>query len=487
MYSNPKLAEYKAFLKGKTASVVGVGISNIPLIDFLLENGVTVTARDKKDREKLIANPRLDMERLEKAGVRFITGESYLSDIKEQIVFKSPGVRFDKPEILEAYQNGSLITSEMEAFLSLCPAKIIAVTGSNGKTTTTTLVSEMLKNAGHTVWLGGNIGKPLLPDIEKIEPGHFAVLELSSFQLHTVNRFENKGLPFAHIEFPDVGVLTNISPNHLDWHTDMEEYAVAKRAIFTHMKPHGVFVTNRISDDYVRRFAAEAENEGYTVRTFSAHDGSTPRSGCVQSGNFTIDGKELFPLSEIRVPGLHNVENFMAAALAVWDYVTPDAILKTARTFTGVAHRLELAAEKDGVRFYNSSIDSSPSRTEAALSCFGREYDGRINLILGGYDKHIPFDSLAAPVCEHRCRAFITGATGDAIYKAISESEFYDPAKVMLVRCVDFDAAVRAACAAALPDDVVLLSPACASFDEFGNFEERGERFRRLVKDFIAD
>lgn len=487
MYSNPKLAEYKAFLKGKTASVIGVGISNIPLIDFLLENGVTVTARDKKDREKLIANPRLDMQRLEQAGVRFITGENYLSDIKEQIVFKSPGVRFDKPEILEAYRNGSLITSEMEAFLSLCPAKIIAVTGSNGKTTTTTLVSEMLKNAGHTVWLGGNIGKPLLPDIEKIEPGHFAVLELSSFQLHTVNRFENKGLPFAHIEFPDVGVLTNISPNHLDWHTDMEEYAVAKRAIFTHMKPHGVFVANRVSDDYVRRFAAEAENEGYTVRTFSAHDGSTPHGGCVQNGNFTIDGKELFPLSEIRVPGLHNVENFMAAALAVWDYVTPDAILKTARTFTGVAHRLELVAEKDGVRFYNSSIDSSPSRTEAALSCFGREYDGRINLILGGYDKHIPFDSLAAPVCDHRCRAFITGATSDAIYKTLSESESYDPAKVMLVRCADFDAAVRAACAAALPDDVVLLSPACASFDEFGNFEERGERFRRLVKDFIAD
>ena len=487
MYSNPKLAEYKAFLKGKTASVIGVGISNIPLIDFLLENGVTVTARDKKDREKLIANPRLDMQRLEQAGVRFITGENYLSDIKEQIVFKSPGVRFDKPEILEAYRNGSLITSEMEAFLSLCPAKIIAVTGSNGKTTSTTLVSEMLKNAGHTVWLGGNIGKPLLPDIEKIEPGHFAVLELSSFQLHTVNRFENKGLPFAHIEFPDVGVLTNISPNHLDWHTDMEEYAVAKRAIFTHMKPHGVFVANRVSDDYVRRFAAEAENEGYTVRTFSAHDGSTPHGGCVQNGNFTIDGKELFPLSEIRVPGLHNVENFMAAALAVWDYVTPDAILKTARTFTGVAHRLELVAEKDGVRFYNSSIDSSPSRTEAALSCFGREYDGRINLILGGYDKHIPFDSLAAPVCDHRCRAFITGATGDAIYKTLSESESYDPAKVMLVRCADFDAAVRAACAAALPDDVVLLSPACASFDEFGNFEERGERFRRLVKDFIAD
>lgn len=487
MYINQKLTEYKAFLNGKTASVIGVGISNIPLIDFLVKNGAKVTARDKKDREKLAANPKLDMKRLEEAGVRFITGENYLADINDQIVFKSPGVRFDKPEIMNAYRNGSLITSEMEAFLSLCPAKIIAVTGSNGKTTTTTLVAKMLENAGHNVWLGGNIGMPLLPQIEKILPDDFAVLELSSFQLHTVNRFENHGLPFAHIRFPNVGVLTNVSPNHLDWHKDMEEYASAKRAVFTHMRPDGVFVTNRQSDEYVRRFAAEAEIEGYTVRTFSAHDDPTAEGACLRNGNFTLFGKELFPVSEIRVPGLHNVENFMAAALAVWDYVTPNAILKTAQTFTGVAHRLELVAEKDGIRFYNSSIDSSPSRTQAALSCFGKEYDGRINLILGGYDKHIPFEPLAEPVCEHRCRVFITGATGDAIYRAISESESYDPAKVMLVRCADFSAAVRAALAAALPEDVVLLSPACASFDEFNNFEERGEKFRRLVRDFVAD
>lgn len=487
MYINPKLAVYQSFLNGKTASVIGVGISNIPLIDFLIKNGVSVTARDKKTREKLAANPKLDIDRLEKAGVRFVTGESYLDDIRETLVFKSPGVRFDKPEILAAYHNGALITSEMEAFLSLCPAKIIAVTGSNGKTTTTTLVAKMLENAGHTVWLGGNIGTPLLSQIDKITPEDFVVLELSSFQLHTINRFENAGLPFAHIRFPDVGIITNVSPNHLDWHTDMEEYAAAKRAVFTHMNPSGVFVTNRESDAYVRRFAASAAAEGHPVRTFSAHDGERADGACVTDGFFTVNGQKLFPLSEIRVPGAHNVENFMAAALAVWDYVTPDAVLKTARTFTGVPHRLELVAEKDGIRFYNSSIDSSPSRTEAALSCFGKDYDGRINLILGGYDKHIPFDTLAAPVCEHRCRAFITGATGDAIEKAIKESRYYDPQKVFLVRTPNFNTAVRAACAAALPGDVVLLSPACASFDEFGNFEERGEAFRKLVHAFLAD
>lgn len=485
MYTNPRLSEYKAFLKGKTASVIGVGISNIPLIDFLCQNGVRVTARDKRSYEALSGDTRLDMAHFEGLGVRFVTGADYLSDIQEDIVFKSPGVRFDKPEILKAKENGALITSEMEAFLSLCPAKILAVTGSNGKTTTTTLVAKMLENAGKTVWLGGNIGRPLLLDIERIRPEDFVVLELSSFQLHTINRFENARLPFAHITFPDVGILTNVSPNHLDWHTDMEEYAVSKRAIFTHMKKAGVFVTNRASDEYVLRFAGEAEKEGRTVRTFSAHDGVTPHGACIEDGYFTIDGQKLFLLSEIRVPGLHNVENFMAASLAVWDYVTPEAILKTAQTFMGVAHRLELVAQKDGVRFYNSSIDSSPSRTEAALSCFGKEYDGRICLILGGYDKHIPFEPLAKPVCEHACRAFITGATGDAIEKAITESEYFDNTKVMTVRCADFRAAVRAACAAALPGDVVLLSPACASFDEFRNFEERGEAFRALVQSFI--
>lgn len=486
MFVNAKLEEYQRFLKGKTASVIGVGISNIPLIDFLLQNGVTVTARDKKELPKLNANPKLDLTRLQKSGVRFVTGENYLKDIREQLVFKSPGVRFDKPEILDAYHHGSLITSEMEAFLSLCPSKIIAVTGSNGKTTTTTLIAKILEKAGKKVWLGGNIGIPLLSHIAEIQPDDFTVLELSSFQLHTVNRFENKTLPFAHITFPDVGVITNVSPNHLDWHTDMDEYALSKRAVFTHMKPGGVLVTNRVSDEYTKRFAAEAKAEGLDVRTFSAHDG-VPASGAGLSaqGELCVDGNVRMSLDDILIPGLHNAENYMAAILATKDFVTPDAALQTARTFTGVPHRLELVAEQDGTRFYNGSIDSSPSRTVAALSCFGKEYDGRINLILGGYDKHIPFEALAEPVCAKKCRVFVTGATADKIEKAITESPYYHPDETMLVRCADFDTAVRAACAAALPGDVVLLSPACASFDEFDNFEQRGERFRELVRLFL--
>lgn len=486
-YVNEKLTEYKKFLRGKTASVIGVGISNIPLIDFLLENGVKVTARDRKSLEKLRENPKLDMQRLSDAGVRFITGDSYLDGISEEIVFKSPGVRFDKPEIIKAYENGSYITSEMEAFISLCPSKIIAVTGSNGKTTTTTLTAKILENAGKKVWLGGNIGTPLLSKIEEIRPEDFTVLELSSFQLHTINRFENKGLPFAKISFPDVGIITNISPNHLDWHTDMDEYAEAKKAVFSHMKPNGIFVTNRQSDEYVQKFSFEAADAGIEVRTFSAYDCGADgicASLSEESGAISIDGKTIMNRSDIAIPGLHNAENYMAAALAVYDFVSSDDVKKTAETFGGVPHRLELVCEKDGVRFYNSSIDSSPSRTAAALSCFGSEYDGRINLILGGYDKHIPFEPLAEPICRHKIKAFIAGATADKIYSAIKDSEYYDEKSCWLIRCENFDGAVRSACAAALPGDIVLLSPACASFDEFDNFEKRGERFRELAKKF---
>ena len=488
-YTNEKLEVYKQFLKGKTASVIGVGISNIPLIDFLLKNGVKVTARDKKSMEKLMENKNLDVERLKEAGVCFVTGEEYLADISEQIVYKSPGVRYDKPEIIKAYENGALITSEMEAFISLCPSKIIAVTGSNGKTTTTSVIAKILENAGKKVWLGGNIGKPLLSEIENISQSDFSVLELSSFQLHTINRFENKGLPFAKITFPDVAVITNISPNHLDWHEDMEEYAVSKKTIFSHMSDSGKVVINRKSDEYSLSFAFNAADNGLEVRTFSAYDDGAQglnASYDTEKDAITVNNREVVKRRDIIVPGMHNVENYMAAILATYDFVQNESVVKTAKEFSGVAHRMEFVTKKNGVCFYNGSIDSSPSRTLAALSCFGKEYDGRINIILGGYDKQIPFDELAEPICERKIRAFITGATADKIYQAIQSSEIYKQKGAFLVRCDNFENAVRQASEAAVPGDVVLLSPACASFDEFDNFEKRGEKFKELVKEITG-
>ncbi len=485
-FENRALTEYRAFLKGKTASVIGVGISNIPLIDFLLDCGAHVTARDKRTREMLAENPALDVGRLEEKGVTFICGEGYLGNIADSLIYKSPGVRFDKPEILVAKKAGALITSEMEAFLSLCPATVIAVTGSNGKTTTTTLVSELLKNAGKRVFVGGNIGTPLLSRVGDMTPDDFAVLELSSFQLHTVNRFENAGLPFAHITFPDVGVITNVSPNHLDWHTDMDEYAFSKRAVFTHMKSTGRVVLNRRSDDYSALFAKEAQKEGKTVSLFSVCDGFSACGASLDGDTLYLDGEPWLSRGDILLPGDHNIENYMAALLAVKPYITKEAAYRTATTFGGVPHRLEIVAKKDGVTYYNSSIDSSPSRTAAALSCFGKEDGGRIRLILGGYDKKIPFEPLAEPVCARGCVCYITGDTADKIERALRSYEAFNENDVPLVRCASFDEAVTRAVTEARPGDKVLLSPACASFDAFRNFEQRGERFRTLVKRLIG-
>ena len=421
-YQNEKLSQYKEFIKGKTASVIGVGISNIPLIEFLLDNGVVVTARDMKSYDELCAiNPKV--KQLKDKGVKFVLGENYLSDINEDIVYKSPGIRYDKEEIVKAVENGSLITSEMEAFLSLCPSKIIAITGSDGKTTTTTLVAKILESAGKKVWLGGNIGWPLLPQIEKISPDDFTVLELSSFQLHTINKFENEGLPFAKIEFPDVAVVTNVTPNHLNWHIDMDEYTEAKKAVFTYIKEGGVLVTN-IGNDITSNFGTEAKLGGLKTRMFSVKN---------NSGNLHLTGdtiyygtKPIIEVSDILLPGKHNVENYMAAIGATYDFVTPDDVKKVATTFGGVEHRLEYVDTVRGVKYYNGSIDSSPARTMAALSAFGSEYKRKIVLLLGGKDKNLDFSELATVICKKVKAVFISHDTEEKkVYNTIINDENY--------------------------------------------------------------
>lgn len=476
---NEKLEKYREFLKGKSASVLGVGISNIPLIGFLLDNGVKVTARDRRSEKELSENTSLEIEKLKSKGVSFVTGEAYLDGIREDIVFKSPGIRYDEKQILDAYKNGSLITSEMEAFISLCPSKIIAVTGSDGKTTTTTLVSELLKAAGKKVWLGGNIGHPLLSEIGNISPDDFTVLELSSFQLHTVNRFENKGLPFAKIEFPDVGIITNVTPNHLNWHIDMEEYANAKKAVFTNMKKGGLLVTNALCER-TAEYEKQALKMGLETRMFSSDGSDTFIS--FKDDSIYFGKKKIIDRCDIMLPGKHNVENYMAAIGAVYDYVNIADIESVAKSFGGVEHRLELIREKDGVKFFNSSIDSTPTRTLAALSCFGSNYDGRIILILGGKDKNLDFTLLGETICRRHIKTFISHDTPEKkVEKSIRENENYDENKCRVTVCSCFDEAVKAAGESAGNDDVVLLSPALTSFDEFSNFEMRGKRFKSIV------
>ncbi len=483
-YFNKRLEEYRNFLKGKTASVIGVGISNIPLIGFLLDNGASVVARDFKSFDELCTiNP--VVADLRGRGTTFITGEKYLEDIKEDLVFKSPGIRFDSQEILQAQKNGSIITSEMEAFLSLCPSKIIAVTGSDGKTTTTTLIAKILEAAGKRVFLGGNIGKPLLCEIDKITPEDFTVLELSSFQLHTVNRFENENLPFARLSFPDVAVVTNVSPNHLNWHTDMDEYVQAKKAVFQHMPQGGILVTN-CGNDITLNFGTEAKKNGFKTRMFSAKS---------NVGNIHLMGSEIYcginkiiDTESIILPGKHNIENYMAAIGATYDFVSSEDVKKVAESFGGVEHRLEFIREYNGVKYYNSSIDSSPARTMAALSAFGSEYKRKIVLILGGKDKNLDFTELSEVICSKVKAVFVSHDTQERkVERAILDNENFDAQKLYFESCHGFDDAVAKASMFAKEADIVLLSPAMTSFDEFLNFEMRGKRFKSLVASLGED
>lgn len=475
-YRNEKLEQYRAWLCGKTCAVLGIGVSNIPLIKFLLESGAKVVARDKKSLEILSENPDLDITGLENCGVRFVTGENYLENLCEDIIFKTPGLRSDVPEIA-AMKNKAVITSEMEAFLSICPCKIIAVTGSDGKTTTTTLVAKILEQAGQTVHLGGNIGKPLLYETPKMKPSDFAVLELSSFQLHSIGFYDEIKLPVALGQFPDVAIVTNVSPNHLDWHTSYEEYAESKKAVFSKLRDGGKLVTNA-ADDITVSFAKEAQDSGKKVCLFSAKvrtDGYFADDDAIYK-----NGKKVLSRSDIKLPGVHNAENYMAAMAATEDFVTADDVKAVATTFGGVEHRLEFVANIDGADYYNSSIDSSPSRTIAAVSSFPETQNKKLILIMGGYDKNIPYAPIGEPVCRKAKAVFLCGATADKIEAAIKDAEKFDET-TKIFKFSDFRETVVAARKFAKRGDKVILTPASASFDLFKNFAERGKIFKSII------
>ncbi len=440
--------------QNKRAAVLGLGVSNTPLIRWLLERGAAVTARDRKEFALL---PEAVKE-FAAQGVRFICGEQYLEDLDEEILFRSPGIRFDRPELLRAVASGAELTSEMELFFSLCPCRIIGVTGSDGKTTTTTLISECLAAAygRERVFVGGNIGKPLLPELDRMDAGCFAVVELSSFQLHTMR------------VSPDIAVITNISPNHLDYHRDMAEYIDAKKNIFLHAKPGSVVVLNR-QNPVTASLGVEVP-DGAELRWFLGENADI-RDGCLLRR-----GERVLKLSDILIPGRHNQENF-AAVIAALDGLVSDEMIRTvAASFRGVAHRIEAVRELDGVRYYNSSIDSSPTRTAAAL----RSFPQKTIVICGGYDKHIPFEPLADVLCEKAKRVILTGATAEKIREVLICRSDCPPYTVV----PDFREAVLTARAQAEAGDIVILSPACASFDAFPNFEARGNTFKEIVRSF---
>lgn len=453
-----KLDEFKYNVAGKNITVIGIGISNLPLIKYLVSLGANVTACDRRSAEDLGEN----YTELEKLGVKFNLGDGYLNNLSGDMIFKTPGMRYDVPELLKAKENGSIVTSEMEVFFEVCTSHIIAVTGSDGKTTTTTLIHKMMTDAGYKTWLGGNIGNPLLTDTEKMKENDWVILELSSFQLHTMRKS------------PEIAVITNISPNHLDMHKDYKEYIDAKKNIMLYQNEGDTLIVN--ADNQVTADIGKSANGA--VKYFSRNgmadvylDGNIIKRGIV----------EILNIKDIKIPGMHNVENYMAAIAAVSGLVSKDVIVNVAKTFGGVEHRIELVRTLDGVKYYNSSIDSSPNRTINTL----RVFPNKVIMIAGGKDKGIPYDEIGPALAEHVKVLILIGATSDKIQEALDAeiNKTGNGKDIEVIRATSYEDAVNTARSKAHDGDVVLLSPASTSFDMFRNFEERGNLFKKIVNE----
>ena len=462
-------------LKVSKVAVLGLGKSNVPLVKFLLDLGVTdITVYDKKPWTELGKEAREYNEK----GVKFVGGEGYLDVVEGDYIFRTPGIRDDVPSIAKAVEGGAVLTSEMELFFELTPARVIAITGSDGKTTTTTLTymilqTELAKKGASRVYVGGNIGAPLLPLVGEMTSKDYAVVELSSFQLKTM-----KYTPYR-------AAITNISPNHLDWHTDMDEYIECKKNI---CRGTGLdrLVTNgecaetlKIAQDMPSVTLVSSKKTSFHEICDEGHG----KKAIFESGGEVILsdgtlGRVMAKTSDIRLVGRHNLENYMTAIALLDGLVSYNSIRKVAVEFGGVEHRMEFVREINGVKYYNSSIDSSPTRTIAAISSFGEK---KPILICGGYDKRVPFDSLGHVLCQRAKAVVLTGATREAINAAIRRSEYFAESEITILIKPDFFEAVETAKNLAAEGDVVVLSPACASFDAFRNFEERGTIFKNII------
>ncbi len=461
-------------IRASRVAVLGFGVSNIPLVGFLKEVGAAeITVHDKKDFA-LLGD---EAKKYAAEGVKFVTGENYLDDIRADMIFRSPGIRPDVDGIGRALLGGAELTSEMELFFELTPATVIGVTGSDGKTTTTTLTykileEELAKKGGGRVYVGGNIGEPLLPKVFEMTKADYAVVELSSFQLSTMRRS------------PVRAAVTNVTPNHLDWHYGMEEYINAKFNICRGSDLQRVVLNaeNETTSEFAKRvdasvtlFSGKKDNweditGGESMRAVFEHDGE------IVISDGTVE-RIMLKTSDIKLVGRHNVENYMTAIALLDGLVSAGSIEKVAKNFGGVEHRLEFVRELDGVKYYNSSIDSSPTRTAAALSAF----TDKPIVILGGYDKNIPYDEFGDVLCQKTKAIVLIGATGPKIREAAEKSKLFGKSKLPMFDAETLEDAVRKARELAKEGDKVLLSPASASFDMFKNFAERGNIYKEIV------
>ena len=452
-------------VKGKKVAFIGAGVSHKTLIEEFVGLGAHVTLCDKKNSVDDFGSYAETIRRL---GIDLSLGEHYMDGFRGQdIILRTPGFEYYQKPLQDAIAAGTLVTSEVELFFDYCPCEIVGVTGSDGKTTTTTLSSKFYEAAGRKVHLGGNIGAALLPMLPDVAPEDVAVVELSSFQLISMRKS------------PKIAVVTNVTPNHLDHHKDMQEYIDAKRNILLHQVPpcrEGLGYGNGITRSMVPD--CKGRQVGFT-RLHDTDNGAFLRGDgmlCMAEDGVVTP---FLAQKDIKLRGLHNIENLLAAAAAVWGEVPVEAIQKVGSTFTGVEHRIEPVRVLDGVTYYNDSIGTSPTRTIAGL----RSFDQKVILIAGGYDKHIPYEPLAPEVIAHVKDLVLMGATGPRIEKAVCEHPDFAASGLTIQHADTMQHAVELARAAAQPGDIIILSPASASFDLYPNFEVRGREFKKIVNE----
>ena len=461
-YKNEKLEEFEEFIKFRKVAIIGLGVSNIPLLDYFFEKKANVTVFDNREIDNI---PKEIIDKITNYGFAFSFGENSLSKLNNfNLIVRSPSCLPTKKELENEAKKGAIVTTEIELLMKMCPAKIIGVTGSDGKTTTTSLINEILEKAGYNTYLGGNIGTPLFTKLNKMTPDDIIILELSSFQL--------MGMEVS----PEIAVITNITPNHLNIHKDYQEYIDAKKNIFKSQDKNGILILN-YDNEITRNCGKEAIGKVvYFSHKEKLDNGYIVDENIVKECNDKIR-KHIIGIDDIILRGEHNLENIATAIAATNTLVDIDTAIDAIKEFKPVAHRIEFVRELNNIKWYNDSASSSPTRTISGLNAFNEE----ITLIAGGYDKNLDYEPIAKPIVDKVKTLILIGQTANKIYEEVKkESEIQDK-QVNIYMAEDLQNAVELAKKYTNKNQIVLFSPASASFDMFKNFADRGDKFKKLV------
>lgn len=462
MYENEKLKEFNEYIRFRKVAVIGLGVSNLPLLDYLYEKKAQVTVFDDRTIDKL---PKDIVSKITTYGFEFSFGKNCLEKLRGfNIIFRSPSCLPTKPELVEEANRGAIVTTEVEMLMEMCPCKIVGITGSDGKTTTTSMINAILQKAGYNTFLGGNIGTPLFTRLPEIQPDDIVVLELSSFQLMNM-----------HVS-PQIAVITNITPNHLNIHKDYEEYIEAKKNIFKNQDENGILVLN-YDNDITRECSKEAPGK---VVFFSSKNKLD--NGFIVDGNIIKEcedriRKHILNTDDVILRGKHNFENIATALAATKTLVDTDIAVDAIKEFKPVEHRIEFIREINGVKWYNDSASSSPTRTLSGINAFKEN----IILIAGGYDKNLDYEPLAKPIVDKVSTLILIGQTAGKIYDVVKQEAENQGKQININMCDTLEQTIEIAKKVAKKGDVVLFSPASASFDMFKNFADRGQKFKNLV------